>query len=447
MRFLVRLFIAAFALLLLLTTGLLFLPRHRDPAQPVMILDQGHINDNDWRLYWFVPELNYLRPFTAPLYDTRVIGWWHGWLYYSANTGWFEDTTGNQLRNIYRVHAGDHQPELVVGPVIIRGLKWLPNKNRIVYPAPIDVNRTDLFTFNLLDGTAQNITADLPTGMNVRRLPLDLSVDDQWVLFYSADLPQPTTYISRTDGTALVQAYGATPHSDQWSIISNLNTLWQLWNTGQMDRLPSSGPNQRVVAWLPDQNVLITQASHEIIVYSLTDAHILWRASGLYLAHSTEVVYLFKSDNQSVQIPLHGGPAETMMQDVPAIWGWTPDGHWLIYQDGNANMRRFDPLTHQTETIRPYTNAYIYNVGPSPDSQWWLFLESTPTNTALKRIRPAGRDEQQLLLLEGDATTPTTLFGTWTPPFQKHWQPLPLLVFALLLTLAPQLKTQIMRFF
>lgn len=435
MRILLRSLMVAFVLLLILTSGWLVIRRADQPAPPIMILDRGHMNDNDWRLYWFVPELDYLRPFTDPLYDLQVIGWWHDWLYFSGNTGWFEDTTGNQLRHIYRVRAGDHQPEWVVGPVIIRAIKWLPEQNRLIYPAPVfledshfEKNRTYLYSLNLADGTVNNLTAKVPKGMMPRDI-LKLSADAQWVFFTEANYQTPIGFAIRTDGTGLVRVgqenlYGPPSRTaNEWSIVER-SALVQYWANGFQQLLPSSRSNHHIQAWLPQQNLIITQLERQVIAYSLTDLRILWQADGTYLTHTAAEVYIQQSDGSTVRIPLHGGLAEPVTADIAVLWGWTPDGKWLVYQDGNADVRRFHRDTHQAELMRPLNGGYLYNIGPSPDGAWWLFLESTATTTTLNRIRMNGEGEQPLLVLESRRPLPTTVFAGWTPPFEKDWQPM-----------------------
>ncbi len=414
---------AAFVPLLILTSGWLYMRRADQPASPIMILDRGHMNNNDWRLYWFVPELDYLRPFTDPLYDLQVIGWWQDWLYFSGNTGWFEDTTGNQLRNVYRVRVGDHHPESVVGPVIKRGIAWLPDQNRLIYPAPMDANRTDLFNLNLADGRVTNMTTDLTAGMNVRRLPLDISLDSEWVLFFAADLPNASQYAARTDATALMSV-GRKADSVEYSLVEINHALFQLGTNGDLTTLPAS----HVEVWLPDQNMLVSSADGTVIGSNLSDLHVRWEVKGNYLTASAAGIYIQRSDGSTVKMPLQGDSPEPIADDIAMLWGWTPDGAWLVYQDGNGDLSRIRPDTRESALIRPLNGGYLYNIGPSPDGAWWLFLESTATTTTLNRIRLNGKDEQQLLVLESRRPLPTTVFAGWTPPYEKKSQPFGLMI-------------------
>lgn len=437
MRILLRSLIVAFVLLLILTSGWLYVRRADQPAPPIMILDQGHMNDNDWRLYWFVPELHYQRPFTDPLYDLQVIGWWHDWLYYTGNSGWFEDTTGNQLRNVYRVRAGDHHPEWVVGPVIVRAIKWLPEQNRLIYPAPIELpeshfeqHRTYLYSLDLLNGTIINLTAKTPKGMMPRDMVM-LSADRQWVMYHEANYQMPLIYMIRTDGTGFVQVnkdnINGPPQNapDDWAIFGS-SDLMQYWANGYRHSFTTPYLNERVVVW--HSNVMVTQLTTEVSAYSVPDLGLIWRESGIFLTHSANQVYILHYDGSTVRIPLQGGPPEPIADDIALVWGWTPDGEWLVYQDGNGDVRRFHRDTHQSELMRPLNGGYLYNIGPSPDGAWWLFLESTATRTTLNRIRMNGEDEQQLLVLESRRPLPTTVFAGWTPPFEKKSQPLRLMV-------------------
>lgn len=434
MRLLVRSLTAAFALLLVLTSGWFHFHRSQADAPYVMMLDQGHMNDNDWRLYWFVPELNYQRPFTDPRYDLLVIGWWQDWLYYTGNSGWFEDTTANQLRNVYRVRAGQTTPELVTRSIIRRGLIWLPEQNRMVYPAPTADNRTDLFLLTLADGSITNLTASVPKGINMRRIPLMSTSDGRWVLPYTADVETPHLLAVSTDGRQLVEVGRLDTTSKVntptgvGSVFQAQNGLFQIGSNGDVRLLSNNTEDQPIVAWLPQQGVMIAQSvfGQDVIAYSLDDGAVLWRVPGLYLTHPPdgEIIYVDESGGDVVQIEVQTGEMETIKRYVSLVWGWTPDGEWLVYQDGNADMRRLHHSTGQSVLIRPLANDYLYNIGPSPDGKWWLFLESTSTQTTLNRIRMDGSDEEQLLILESRRPQPTTIFAGWTPPFEKDWQPL-----------------------
>ncbi len=425
---------AAFVPLLILTSGWLVMRRADQPAPPIMILDRGHMNDNDWRLYWFVPELDYLRPFTDPRYDLTVIGWWQDWLYYTGNSGWFEDTTANQLRNVYRVRAGQAKPELVTRSVIRRGLIWLPEQNRMVYPAPVANNRTDLFLLTLADGQITNLTASLPAGINMRRIPLIASADGQWVLPYDASVESPSLFAVSTEGDTLVEigdlanvSVAARP-AEIGSVFQVQAGLYQIGTDGQVALVEENTDRQPVVAWLPQQGVMVTQSvfGQAVIAYALADGAIAWRVPGIYLTHAPDgdVLYMAQSGGSTLQITVSSGQMAAIEGHLTLIWGWTPDGKWLVYQDGNADVRRFHRDTHQAELMRPLNGGYLYNIGPSPDGAWWLFLESTATTTTLNRIRMNGEDEQQLLVLESRRPLPTTVFAGWTPPFEKDWQPM-----------------------
>lgn len=437
MHLVLRPFIAAFVLTALLTTGLMVVQRGNHPAPQVMVLNRGHVHENDWRLYWFVPELDYLRPFTNPLYDVQVIGWWRDWLYFSGNTGWFEDTTANQLRNVYRVRAQQSTPEQVTRSIIRRGVIWLPDQDQMVYPAPSGRNRTDLFRLDLSNNHIKNLTHTLPNGINMRRIPLIRSADGLWVLPYAGNAENPSLYAVSTRGETLVevgdldQPVLAEFDSGTWSVFQVTDGLYRIGAAGDVRRFDHDTTNQPVVAWLGAQGVMVTQSvfGKAVIAYSLNDGVVLWRVDGQYLTHAPDgsVVYVMQAGGHTVQIGTQDGAAEPLAEAIAVVWGWTPDGDWLVYQNGAADVRRLHRDTQRTNLMRQFDGGYLYNVGPTPDGDEWLFSESTTAQTALKRIRLDGRDERHLMTIESRTPQPTTLFAGWTLPFEKAWSP-PLLL-------------------
>lgn len=431
--------------LLLILTVCLWAGRLHRTGPSLMLVGQGQVGQNDWRLVALLPNTNYQRPLTPAYYDTHVLDWSGEWLYFSGHPDGGVEMFGNQLRTIYRIRQGENQAEQLTPPVIIRGVRW--SNEWLVYPHQTGRNRTDLYGLKIPDGLPQNLTESLPYGINMRRLPPVISIDGAWLIFYARDATGRSgeIYAMRWDGSDLFPVTinptpNPSPHAGrafnmpvcspspclergpggEVEFIATLDhQVYRIVQAAVAEKLTTTTDTESIAAWLPDHDILLVAVGENTVAVQPSDGAFIWEQPLRYLTVNATHVFLQSDSGHVVKMPLLGGELEQVAAEIWRVWDWTPDGKWLIFEGADGSLQRMDgQVVENLWEAVPRRVAQF--VDWTPDGQWLIFEEGLSDGMALKMMRADGSDEHLLFQRQHNASYS---YQNWTPPFTRWWSP------------------------
>lgn len=427
------------AIILIGMTGSLWMVRHQNEPQAVMLVVVGNNigRAGDSRAYLVAPGTRHYQAIAHDFNNIDGRGWAGGWFYLI-----FLDNAG-LVAEIWRLSEDGSKVEHLPAMKFPAGsATWTPDGAWLVYTErENDVGAYDVYR-RRADGTGvENLTADfVPSAVPASNAPL-LSGDGQWVIFSATPemdayrMPieggDPENLTPELDGPATVRVY---PAERAWLVVEVGGIVYRAGQDGTNPQRVLSGGQiwnrEEVVMWLPHAEILLVRrddASQAMLfIVSTQTWQVLWQGANRGFVATPDERWLLRLEGNSLYRMRPDGTDFAEVATLPI--GIHPQmsvvGAWLYLKtsDIHQQLSRIHLENGTLQLIR----SNLQNVelkAWSPDEAWlWVEMDDANGQSRPYWMRADGSESRRLTpLREAD-------FLTWLPPLNRAWSPEILLI-------------------